>query len=239
VQPVELLPVRVDVLVGDVVRVAVVVLLAVGLAVAVAVGEVVVVGVGEAVVAAVVGEVYAAAATVPVEQLLDDEVDFDALARAVVNWLSAWSSAVCASLTAAAASVSSTFASVCPAVTVLPARTETLSTVPWTAKERLRVCAGCTVPVVATSVVTAPRSTATVVAAFGFSVAPAVSACTTPYTISASTTTAAASQIQRRRPASASPMVGKCCGRSSPWARSHLGVRSERGRFTQRAHSRS
>lgn len=147
-----------------------------------------------------------------------------ALARASVSESWAWSSDSCAVSTAWAASVSSTLASACPAVTVVPARTATLSTVPATENDRLRVCAGCNVPVVATAVLTAPRSTAAVAAAFGSSVAPAVSACTTPYTISASTTTAAASQIQRRRPARASPMAGKCSVRPSPLARSHLEV---------------
>ena len=62
--------------------------------------------------------------------------------------------------------------------TTAPARTRRLVTVLDTVKERLRVWAGSTVPAVPTCVETAPRSTATVTAAFGFSDAPAVTAST-------------------------------------------------------------
>jgi hypothetical protein len=55
-----------------------------------------------------------------------------------------------------------------------------LVTVLETVKERLRVSAGSTVPLVPTCVETAPRSTATVTAAFGFPAARAVRACASP-----------------------------------------------------------
>jgi hypothetical protein len=111
----------------------------------------------------------------PVEPVVVVEV-VEALSRASVNCCSALSTASWSSLTAWAASVLSTSASFCPACTTSPGCTEMLVTVLEMVKERLRVCAGSTDPMVPTWVVTAPRSTATVTTAFGFSDAPAVRA---------------------------------------------------------------
>jgi hypothetical protein len=82
---------------------------------------------------------------------------------------------------------------------VSPARTSTLVTVLETENARLRVSAGSTEPTVPTSVETAPRSTATVAAAFGFSEAPAITVQAPTPAISPSASAAAAPIRSTRR----------------------------------------
>ena len=150
-----------------------------------------------------------------------------ACCSASARFVLAASSADCADDTADCASEASNVASVSPAVTLSPALTLSVLTVPEVPKVRARESTGCTVPAADVVTVTVPIRTAKVVV-FGATPPPLPDAAATPIATPAATTTTAAvatTAVRRRgRRESASLMVRQSAVRASPLPRFHLGT---------------